>query len=124
MSRPEVLVAMNADRALLDDAGADTVRAFDVLRPHSSQPPSPVLELVRHRLIAAMVESDSLCVAQQDDVPQLPHDRIETINLLLCQHGNRVEGIATVCKFPLGEDVRRRADIRIEMMFGGASAPR
>src|SRR5262245_32457132 len=107
MSRPEVLVAMNADRALFDDAGANTVRALDVFWPHSSKPHSPVFELVRHRLIAAMVESDSLGVAHQDDVSQLPHNRIEAIDLLMCQQGNHVKGLEMACKFALGEDVRR-----------------
>src|SRR5262249_6428659 len=71
-----------------------------------------------------MVESDSLCVAQQDDVSQLPHNRIEALDLLLRKQGNHVKGLATACEFTLGEDVRCRGDIWIEMMFGGASAPR
>src|SRR5262245_47794853 len=107
MSRPEVLIAMNANRALFDDARANTVRALNVFGPHPSKPHSPVFELVRHRLIAAMVESDALGVAQQDDVSQLPDNRVEAIDLLVGQQGNQVKGLETACQFTLGEDVGR-----------------
>src|SRR5262245_61077631 len=123
MARSEVLRAMDADRLPFDDARADTVRAFDVLRPDAAKPHAPVLELVRHRLIAAMVESDSLRVAQEDDIVQLPHDRIETIDAFLCEREDRVEDLAAGRDLTLGEDVRCRGNVWIQVMLGDTSVP-
>ena len=43
-SRSEVLVSMDRDRPLFDDAGSDTVRALNLLRPDAAEPGSPVFE--------------------------------------------------------------------------------
>jgi hypothetical protein len=47
----------------------------------------------------------------------------KTVDLLLGENDNRVEGFATAREFTFGEDVRRRRDICVEMMVGDASAP-
>src|SRR5882724_984022 len=54
--RAKMLPPVNGDRPLLDDAGTDTVRALELLRPHAAEPGPPVPELVRFRLFAAMLD--------------------------------------------------------------------
>src|SRR5258708_2349797 len=43
VSRPEVLASVNGDRPLFSDAGADTVRALDLLGPDAAEPGAPIL---------------------------------------------------------------------------------
>jgi len=76
MTRPKVLVSVDFNRPLLDNACADPIRTFDTFGPNSAKPDSPSLELVCECFIAAVVNHYSIGVAQQNNVPRLANDGI------------------------------------------------
>ena len=80
VSGSKVLIKVHADGALLGDAGADTVRAFDALGPDAPGPRAPILELFRCRLIATVLQGNAVGVAQQDHVARLPNNRVIAID--------------------------------------------
>ena len=84
MARAVVLAAMDEEGALFSDAGADAVGAFDLFGPDAAEPDAPTLEIVGPGFVAAMVNGDSLVVAQEDDVALLADDGVETIDLFPC----------------------------------------
>jgi len=63
MTRPKVLVSVDFNRPLLNDACADSIRTFASFRPNSAKPDSPSLELVCQCVIAAVVNHYSFGVA-------------------------------------------------------------
>jgi hypothetical protein len=76
---------MHENRPSIRDAGADTVCAFDPLRPDATQPYTPLLELVVLALVATMVDGDSLAIAQENDVRLEANNGIEAVYLFLGQ---------------------------------------
>jgi hypothetical protein len=76
---------MHENRPSIRDAGADTVCAFDPLRPDATQPYTPFLELVILALVATMVDGDSLAIAQENDVRLQANNGIEAVYLFLGQ---------------------------------------
>src|SRR5215813_12124111 len=56
----KMLGTMHERRPAICDTRADTVCAFEPLRPHATEPYSPALELVILTAFAAMVDGDSL----------------------------------------------------------------
>jgi hypothetical protein len=76
-----VLAAMDENRAPFGEASPDAVCPFNLLRPDAAEPDAPIFELFSPCFIAAMVNCNSLFVAQKNDIPLLPDDRIETIDL-------------------------------------------
>src|SRR5580704_19743489 len=74
---------MHENRPSIRDTGADTVCAFDLLRPDAAQPYTPVLELVGLALVAAMVDGDSVTIAQENYVRLRTDNRMEAVYLFL-----------------------------------------
>src|ERR1700735_467796 len=74
---------MHENRPSIRNAGADTVCAFDPLRPDATQPYTPLLELAVLALVAAMVDGDSIAVAQQNHVRLRANNGIEAVYLFL-----------------------------------------
>jgi hypothetical protein len=74
MPRPEMLASVNCYGPLLGDAGADAVGALDLLGPDAAEPGSPVFELARLRIFAAMLDRDPRGVAEQNSVSGLAND--------------------------------------------------
>jgi hypothetical protein len=58
-----MLVAMDKDRPLFSDACSDSVCAFYLFRPHTPDPDTPMLELVRLGFISAVMDGDSVRIA-------------------------------------------------------------
>jgi hypothetical protein len=83
MSCAKVLAAMDADRPLFSNTSSDPVCAFDFLRPHTSNPNSPVFELIYLRFITAMMNSYTIGVTEQDDRSFLADDGVQAINFFL-----------------------------------------
>jgi hypothetical protein len=54
-----------------------------LLRPHSPKPDAPFLELFGPGLISAVMNRNSVTVAQQNDVRLLADDRIKPVHLVL-----------------------------------------
>src|SRR5580698_6827189 len=71
---------MHENRPPIRDAGADTVCAFDPLRPDATHPDTPLLELAVLALVAAMVDGDSIAVAQQNHVRLRANNGIEAVD--------------------------------------------
>src|SRR2546423_10327296 len=71
MPRPEMLASVDRHGPLLGDAGADAVGSFDLLAPDAAKPSSPVFELARLGIFAAMLYGDARGVAEQDRVSGL-----------------------------------------------------
>jgi len=84
VARAIVLTAMDEERALLGDAGADAVGAFDLLGPDAAEPDAPTLEIVSAGLVAAMMNGDSCVVAKKNHVALLADDGVKTIDLFAC----------------------------------------
>ena len=84
VARAKMLAAVDEQWALLGDAGADTVGAFDLLGPDATEPDAPAFEILGPGFIAAMVNGDSCVVAQENDVALLADDGIKTIDLFSC----------------------------------------
>src|SRR5882672_360825 len=82
VSRPEMLRAMNRDRALFGDAGPYAVGAFDPLRPDAALPDSPVLEVSDSARIAANVDDDAVRRGEQQGIPDLADDGVQAIVVL------------------------------------------
>jgi hypothetical protein len=77
-----MLGTMYPNRPSIRDAGADTVCAFDPLRPDATQPYTPTLELVLLALVATMVDGDSIAVAQENYIRLRANNGIEAVYLL------------------------------------------
>jgi hypothetical protein len=75
-----MLAAVDENGPLFGDTGPNAVCSFDLLGPDTAQPNAPLLEFIGPCWIAAMVNSDSIPVAQENDISLLPHDRVETID--------------------------------------------
>ena len=78
-----MLGTMHENRPSIRDTGADTVCAFDPLRPDATQPDSPALELVIFTAIAAMMDGNSIAVAQENYVRLCANYGIEAVYLFL-----------------------------------------
>ena len=74
---------MHQNRPSIRDAGADAVCAFLPLRPDATQPYTPLLELAVLALVAAMVDGDSIAVAQENHIRLRANNGIEAVYLLL-----------------------------------------
>src|SRR6185295_11794464 len=74
---------MHQNRPSIRDAGADTVCAFDLLRPDTAKPYTPALELVILVIVATMVDGDSIAVAQENYVRLRANNGIEAVHLFL-----------------------------------------
>jgi hypothetical protein len=72
-----MLVTMDENRPLLGNARADSIGALDSFRPDSSDPDAPVFELFGLRFLTAVVNRDSIGIAQQNDIALLADDRIK-----------------------------------------------
>jgi hypothetical protein len=92
---------VNSDRSFLDDADSDTVRALEFLRPHATEPRSPIPELIRFRLLAAMLDSHARGVAKQNCIPRLANHPVKAIYFLLSTEDQLVERLTKLSE--LGE---------------------
>src|SRR5215510_2108879 len=79
----KMLGTVHENRPAIRDAGADTVCAFDPLRPDAAKPYTPALELVILAVVATMVDGDSFAVAQENYVRLRAHNRIKAIYFFL-----------------------------------------
>jgi hypothetical protein len=78
-----MLGTMHENRASICDASADTICAFDLLRPDAAKPYTPALELVVLALVATMMDGDSLAVTQENYVRLRANNGIEAVYLFL-----------------------------------------
>src|SRR6185295_19241510 len=79
----KMLGTMHPNRPSIRDAGADTVCAFDLLRPDAAQPYTPALKLLILASLATMVDGDSIAVAQENNVRLRANDGIKAVYLFL-----------------------------------------
>ena len=85
---------MDQHRALLGDASAYAICAFDVLGPDTAEPDAPVLKIVGPGFVAAVLNGNALCVTQQHNIALLPDDGIETIDFLPGVNDNVLDGFS------------------------------
>jgi hypothetical protein len=78
-----MLGTMHENRPSIRDAGADTVCAFDLLRPDAAQPYTPLFELAVLALVTTMVDGDSIAVAQESYIRLRSNNGIEAVYLFL-----------------------------------------
>src|SRR5436309_3245412 len=123
VSGSKVLIKVHADGALLGDAGADTVRAFDALGPDAPGPRAPILELFRCRLIATVLQGNAVGVAQQDHVARLPNNRVEVIDLFLRNREHGAEWLTQVLELTFSQDIGSRSSGGFNVMLRKASTP-
>src|SRR5690242_3734233 len=112
--RAKMLPPVNGDRPLLDDAGTDTVRALELLRPHAAEPSPPVPELVRFRLFAAMLDCDARGVTKQNSVPCVANHPVKAINFLLGTENELVERLTKLPELGECQNARRLICFRID----------
>jgi len=123
MAGAKMLVKMNANRALFRDACANSIRALNLFGPYAPKPYAPIPEPVGQPLVPAVMYGDSLCIAQQNDVPCVADDGIQTIHLFLCLENNVLEWFSRNFEFAVGDDVGRGPAFRIEVMVNHRSPP-
>src|SRR6202011_4437712 len=70
----KMLTLMDGDRALLRDAGPDSIRPLDPFGPPAPKPRPPILELAGFGLVAAMLDRDTIGIAEKNDISRLLHD--------------------------------------------------
>ena len=75
----EVLSVMNRDRALLGETCANGIGPLNIFRPHPTKINSGIPELGNVRRIGTTVDRHSFTVAQENDVPCLPHNLMEAV---------------------------------------------
>src|ERR1700722_17710483 len=73
----KMLVAMHQHRTLLGNGCSNAVGSFRLLRPNAAHPDAPTLELVCVGLVSAVMNSNSITVAEENDVAVRTDDRIE-----------------------------------------------
>src|SRR6516162_5843294 len=73
VSRSEMLVSVDGDGALFDDASADAVRALHLLGPDAAEPSSPIFKTARLRVITAMLDGNARAIAEKDRIPGVPN---------------------------------------------------
>ncbi len=81
-----MLSAMDEYRSLFRDASPDAICPLDLLRPDAAEPDPPTFELFGPRFVTTMMDSNSTVVAQKNDIPLLPDDGIQPIDLLPSIH--------------------------------------
>jgi hypothetical protein len=80
MASAVMLAAVDENRPLFDDTSPNAVRSFGLLGPDTAEPNAPLFEFIGSCWITAMVNSNAIPVAQENDISLLPHDRVETID--------------------------------------------
>jgi hypothetical protein len=118
-----MLITMDEYGSLFSNARADPICAFDSFRPNSSDPDAPVFELFGLRFIAAVVNSYSIGIAQQNDISLLADDRIKAIDFFLGTHNCFAERFARSPEFAVGYDMGSRQAIWVDKEFRRASSP-
>src|SRR6267154_6672871 len=124
VARAKMLPAVDENRPLFNDRSSDSVRPLDLLGPNSAQPDAPMFELLRFRLVAAMLNGNSFAIAQQNDVILLPDNGIKTVDLFPRVEKDVTHRLLEEGELGLGDDVWCRAASRIDMIVADATAPR
>src|SRR5215472_4428014 len=112
-----MLASVHGDRSLFDDAGADAVRALDVLGPHAAEPRSPIFEVACLRGFTAVVDRDPGAVAEQDRIPGLANHPVELVDLLGGAEDELVQTLAKTFQLAMREDAWRSAIGGVDAMF-------
>jgi len=118
-----MLSAMNEDRSFFGDASPDAVCAFNLFGPYAAKPDAPLLEVVGPAFIASMMDCHAVTVAQQNDIPLLPDDRVETVDFLSRLHDDIRDGLFRGVEFVLGDNVGRRPAFWVEAVINQAPVP-
>ena len=119
----EVLVTMDADRSLVDDAGPDAVGSLGRLAPDRAgpQPPVPERRIVGHR--AATVDGHTFVVGQQDAASNATDGLVQPVQACLGGTDQRRDPFARELEFAFGEPSRRPALGRVEPVQHRGSPP-
>jgi hypothetical protein len=83
-----------------------------------------MLELLRLRLVTAMLNGDSFVIAQQDDVILLPDNGIKAVDLFPRVEKDFTHWLLEEDELGLGDDVRCRPASGIDMIVAAATTPR
>jgi hypothetical protein len=83
-----------------------------------------MFELLRFRLVTAMLNGDSFAIAQQDDVVLLPDNGIKAVDLFPRVEKDVTHRLLEEGELSLGDDVWYRAASRVNMIVADATTPR
>src|SRR5216683_6354988 len=107
MSQSKMLTSVDGDRSLFGDAGADAIRAFDRLRPHTAEPSSPIFESTRIGIVAAVVDRDPHGVTEEKRVSSLANQFVQSIYLPLCTEDELFKRFTKISELVRHEDAWR-----------------
>jgi hypothetical protein len=124
MARAKVLSAVDENWTLFNDRSSDSVGPLDLLRPNSAQPDAPMFELLRFRLVTAMLNGDSFAIAQQYDIIFLPDNGIKAVDLFPRVEKDVTDRLLEEGELGLRDDVWCRAASGIDMIVADATTPR
>jgi hypothetical protein len=124
VARAKVLPAVDEDWTLFNDHSSDSVGPLYLLRPNSAQPDATMFELLRFRLVTAMLNGDSFAIAQQDDVVLLPDNGIKAVDLFPRVEKDVTHRFLEEGELGLGDDVWCRPASGIDMIVAAATTPR
>src|ERR1700756_4803972 len=83
-----------------------------------------MFELLRFRLVTAMLNGDSFAIAQQNDVIFLPDNGIKAVDLFPGVEKDVIHRLLEEGKLGLGDDVWCRPASGIDMIVAAATTPR
>src|SRR6266404_1652031 len=95
---------MHSNRLHFRNACSNAVRSFDILRPDTTKPDTPVLELCSLCFITAVIDHDTVLVAKQDHITCWLHKTVQMIELRSCAIDKSRCGILETTKFPFGQN--------------------
>src|SRR5882724_12050510 len=116
VARAKMLPAVDENWTLFNDRSSDSVGPLDLLGPNSAQPDAPMFELLRFRLVTAMLNGDSFAIAQQDDVILLPDNGIKAVDLFPRVEKDVTNRLLEDGELGLGNDVWCRSASGIDMI--------
>src|SRR5260370_13679112 len=83
-----------------------------------------MFELLRFRLVTAMLNGDSFAIAQQDDVILLPDNGIKAVDLFPRVEKDVIHRFLEEGELSLGDDLWYRSASGIDMIVAAATTPR
>ncbi len=118
-----VLVAVDGERPLFDQAGADAVGAFGVLAPDGAGPQAPILERPVIAGRAAPVHRYAVAVGQKHAAADAAHGEIEAVEAALGGVDEWLDARSGKAQLGIGDAQRQLGFAGIEPVQAGRTPP-
>ncbi len=103
----KMLVAMNCQRALFNNAGADPVRAFALFAPDSTGPKPPAIECIIIARRTTTFNGNALAVSQKHATTHTTDGQIKAIHTGLRYADKTFDTLMSGSEFTIGKGAHR-----------------